>query len=368
VLVQRLQHLPTVPRFSTLRARLIALVLLTVLPGFGLVLFGDARRSISQNVFQLALITLLVTAAAALGAELFVFRQVKSLVEATRRLAAGDLTARSGLPYGKDELGQLGRSFDDMATALQARQARAERAEDDLRRTVEELRQTDEQRRRLLAYLTQAQEQERSRIASDIHDDSIQAITAMGIRLEMFKRALSDASQLRVLDELEGSVVLSVARLRHLLFHLRPPVLDREGLAPAIRMYLDEGLRDSPFTYGMENRFGSEPEPDTRTILYRIAQEALNNVRKHARASRVDVLLEELRGGFLVRIQDDGQGFDLDGASGPVPGHLGLTAMRERAELAGGWWRASSTPGEGTTIEFWLPPEGGRVAAHEAAG
>ena len=368
VLVQRLQHLPTVPRFSTLRARLIALVLLTVLPGFGLVLFGGVRRSLSQNVFQLALVTLLVTAAAALGAELFVFRQVKSLVQATRRLAAGDLTARSGLPYGPDELGQLGRSFDDMATALQARQAQAERAEEDLHRSVEELQQADEERRRLLAYLTRAQEQERSRIASDIHDDSIQAITALGIRLEMMKRALSDPDQLRVLDELEGSVVLSVARLRHLLFHLRPPVLDREGLAPAIRMYLDEVLRDSPFTYGVENRFESEPGPETRMILYRIAQEALNNVRKHARANRVDVLLGESQGGFLVRIEDDGQGFRLDGPSGPRPGHLGLTAMRERAELAGGWWRGSSTPGKGTRIEFWLPPEGGLALAQGVAG
>src|SRR2546427_3390258 len=206
VLVQRLQHLPTVPRFSTLRARLIALVLLTVLPGFGLVLFGGVRRSLSQNVFQLALVTLLVTAGAALGAELFVFRQVKSLVQATRRLAAGDLTARSGLPYGPDELGQLGRSFDDMATALELRQARAERAEDELHESLETLRRTDGERRRLLAYLAQAQEKERGRIAADIHDDSIQAITAVGMRLEMLKRRLSDPKELCVLSEVGGSV------------------------------------------------------------------------------------------------------------------------------------------------------------------
>jgi len=366
--VQRLQHLHTVPRFSTLRARLVALVLLTVLPGFGLVLFGDAHRTLSQNVSQLVLVTLLVTAAAALGAELFVFRQVKSLVGATRRLAAGDLTARSGLPYGRDELGQLGRSFDDMATALQVRQAQAERAEEELKRSVEELQQADDERRRLLAYLNQAQEQERSRIASDIHDDSIQAITAVGIRLEMLKRALSDPEQLRVLEELEASIVLSVARLRHLLFHLRPPVLDREGLAPALRVYLDEVLRDGPFTYGVENRFESEPGAETRTILYRIAQEALNNVRKHAKATRVDVLLEETGGGFLVRVEDDGCGFRFDGTPGPLPGHLGLTAMRERAELAGGWWRASSRPGRGTLIEFWLPAEGSLPALQVAAG
>src|SRR5436305_3421031 len=163
--MQRLQHQPTVTHLTTFRARLVLLVLLIVLPGFGLVLFGEIRRSFADNLLELLLIALLVTAAASLGAELFVLRRVKSLVEATCRLAAGDLTARSGLPYGRDELGQLGRSFDDMATALQARQARAERAEDDLRRTVEELRQSDEPRRRLLAYIRQAQQQARSRIA-----------------------------------------------------------------------------------------------------------------------------------------------------------------------------------------------------------
>lgn len=366
--MQRLQHLPTVSRFSTLRARLTVLVLLTVMPGFGLVLLGNIRQDVSHSLVQLALVGLLVTAAAALGSELFVFRQVKSLVGATRRLASGDLTARSGLPYGPDELGQLGRSFDDMATALQVRQVQAERAEEDLHRSVQDLQRTDEERRRLLAYLTQAQEQERSRIASDIHDDSIQAITAVGIRLGVLKRSLSDPDQLRVLDELEGSVVLSVARLRHLLFHLRPPVLDREGLAPAIRMYLDEVLRDCSLGYGVENRFESEPAPEIRTILYRIAQEALNNVRKHARATRVDVQLEECKGGFLVRIEDDGRGFGLDAASGPLPGHLGLTAMRERAELAGGWWRGSSIPGEGTTIEFWLPSDKSPARARGVAG
>jgi len=352
--MQRLQHQPTVTHLTTFRARLVLLVLLIVLPGFGLVLFGEIRRSFADNLLELLLIALLVTAAASLGAELFVLRRVKSLVEATCRLAAGDLTARSGLPYGRDELGQLGRSFDDMATALELRQARAERAEAELHRSLEALRRADAERRRLLAYLTHAQEQERGRIASDIHDDSIQAIAAVGIRLEVLKRTLGP-EQLQIMRGLEESIGLSVARLRHLLFELRPPVLDREGLAPALRMCLDEMFGESPPAHGVENGFDCEPPPEIRTILYRIAQEALNNVRKHARASRVDVVLEEMDGGFAVRIRDDGVGFTMNGSSPSPPGHLGLTAMRERSELAGGWWRATTSPGRGTTIEFWLP-------------
>jgi signal transduction histidine kinase len=334
---------------------LVLLVLLTVLPGFGLVLFGAAPRTSILSAIELALVGGLVVAAATLGAELFVLRRVRSLVQATERLAAGDLTARSGLPHGPDELGQLGRSFDEMATALQLRQARAERAEDELHRSMDTLRRTDAERRRLLAYLAQAQEQERGRIAADIHDDSIQAITAVGIRLEMMRRRLSDPEHLVVLEELEGSVVASIARLRHLLFELRPPVLDREGLAPALRMYLEEVCRDAGIDFTLTNGFRAEPPPDTRMILYRIALEALSNVRKHARAKVLDVDLEEIDWGYLVRIRDDGDGFVLDTTSDPVPGHLGLTAMRERAELAGGRWHVVSAPGVGTTVEFWLP-------------
>jgi signal transduction histidine kinase len=150
-------------------------------------------------------------------------------------------------------------------------------------------------------------------------------------------------------------VAMSVARLRNLLFELRPRVLDREGLAPALRSYLEEVGRDGGLTCRLRNDMRSDPPSETRTILYRIALEALVNVRKHAVASRVDVSLEERDGGYFVRIRDDGRGFSPDGPSVPLSGHLGLTAMRERAELAGGWWTAASRPGEGTLIEFWVP-------------
>jgi signal transduction histidine kinase len=363
--MQGLLHQPTAPRFSTLRARLVLLVLLTVLPGFALVLFGASPRTWVEHLIELGLVGGLVVAAAALGAEIFVLRRVRSLVAATRRLASGDLTARSGLPYGPDELGQLGRSFDDMATALELRQTRAERAEDELYSSLETLRRTDAERRRLLAYLAQAQEKERGRIAADIHDDSIQAITAVGMRLEMLKRRVFDPEQLSMLSELEDTVVTSITRLRHLLFELRPPVLDREGLAPALRMYLEEASRDGAVTFQLSNRFETEPPPETRTILYRIALEALSNVRKHAGARSIHVILEEFDRGYLVRIRDDGAGFVMDPLSDPLPGHLGLTAMRERAELAGGWWRAASAPGAGTTVEYWLPAPTSDREAHE---
>jgi signal transduction histidine kinase len=350
-------------RLSSLRTRVISLVLLAFLPG--LVLLLSTGRVIDTRLTAATLAALVVIAIGGAYADLFIVRRVRALVAATRQVAAGDLSPRIGPPYSRGELGQLARAFDEMAEVLHERYAETERAKSELQASLVVLQASDEERKRLLAHLTQAQEQERGRIASDIHDDSIQAMTAVGIRLETLRRRLTNPDQLRVLEELEETVVLSIARLRHLLFELRPPVLDREGLAPAIRVYLEELHKETGLAYQIDNRLMMEPAEDTRRILYRITQEALTNVRKHARARRVTVLLEEEERGFRIRVRDDGQGFSMEEPEQQAPGHLGLTAMRERAELAGGWWRVASSPRRGTAVEFWLPARGPRRALQE---
>jgi PAS domain S-box-containing protein len=219
-------------------------------------------------------------------------------------------------------------------------------------------------RRSLLAHLVAAGEEERARIADDIHDDSIQAITAAGMRLQILRRSLNDPEQLRLLAEFERTIQLSISRLRHLLFELRPPVLDNEGLSAALATYLDESGKDASTEYVLEDGLTTQPAPETRTILYRIVQEALVNTRKHAAASRVTVTLQERDGGVAVTVADDGAGFAVDGAT-PLPGHLGLRAMRERAALAGGTFSIESQPGSGTTVEVWVPAA---VPGAETAG
>jgi PAS domain S-box-containing protein len=210
------------------------------------------------------------------------------------------------------------------------------------------------ERRALLAHLVAAAEEERARIAGDIHDDSIQAITAAGMRLQIMRKSLDDPVQLAVLDELEETIQLSIARLRHLLFELRPPVLDNEGLSAAVEMYLREAEDQGETRYRLDDKLTSQPSLETRTILYRIIQEALTNVRKHARASTATVSLRERDEGYAVRVSDDGGGF-AGGSAAAEPGHLGLASMRERATLAGGWLRVDAVPSEGTTVEAWIP-------------
>ncbi len=219
-----------------------------------------------------------------------------------------------------------------------------------------ELERSIAERRAVLDHVVTAGEEERQRIAADIHDDSIQVMTAVGMRLQILRRGLSDDEQLVRISELQETVRLAIGRLRHLLFALRPPALDNEGLAAALHLYVEELGKSASTSYRLDDRLVSQPSQATRVIIYRIAQEVLTNVVKHAQASRSTILLSEREGGYFVRIEDDGIGFD-GSAARSRPGHLGLAAIQERAELADGWLKVESAPGAGTKVEFWLPPD-----------
>jgi PAS domain S-box-containing protein len=218
--------------------------------------------------------------------------------------------------------------------------------------TEHRLRAAAEERRRLLSRLVSAHEEERARIANDIHDDPIQQVTAVGMRLALLRAKLPE--ELRpTADELDRSIQMAIGRLRGLMFELRPAALEREGIETALRQYLLGTDEEEQIVFTIVNRMATEPSLDVRAAAYRVAQEALMNVRKHASASRVDIVLEDRNRGFALKIRDDGVGFECSGGS--PPGHLGLTAMRERAELAGGTCQIRSEPGLGTTVELWLP-------------
>jgi PAS domain S-box-containing protein len=228
------------------------------------------------------------------------------------------------------------------------------RTEEALRQTVEQLKEVDRNRRALLRRLVHAQEEERRAIARDIHDDTIQSMFAVGLNLATLGRVLHDAAQVAQLDVLERSVQESTDRLRHLLFELRPAALDEGGLAAALREYLEVMKRDNGIDVALVTSLERSPASETQVIAYRIAQEALGNVRKHARARRVECAVSVVEDGILTRIADDGVGFAED-RSRPVAGHLGLASMRERAEMAGGWFRIDSSAGKGCVVEYWIP-------------
>jgi PAS domain S-box-containing protein len=237
------------------------------------------------------------------------------------------------------------------------------RAHANLLASYEELRRADEERGRLLGRLIWAHEEEKVRIADELHDDSIQVLTAVGLRLSAL-RSQVDPSAEPELRQLEETISAAQSRLRLLLFELRPPSLDRVGLFAALAEYAERVTRDGHLSVDLEGVLDRDPFPNTRVLLYRLAQEALTNVRKHAKARRARLTVGWEGEGVLIRITDDGIGLQSEHLSVQMPGHVGLISMRERAELAGGWFRIESQPGRGTTVSFWIPDSAPGLTRH----
>ncbi|MEU4724682.1 PAS domain S-box protein [Nonomuraea dietziae] len=213
---------------------------------------------------------------------------------------------------------------------------------------------TLDERGRLLAHLVQAQEMERRRIAWDVHDDTIQSMVAVGMRLQLLAARLPPEYAATV-ERLDEAVSTAVHRLRGLTFRLRPPGLDGGSLVQAVDGYLAQALAGTGLTYTFTHDLQREPPPESAITIFRILQEALTNVRKHARATSVSVSMNAVDHGVLVRVVDDGAGLAQPVERLAGRDHFGLLEMRERAETAGGWWSVSGRPGEGTTVMFWVP-------------
>jgi PAS domain S-box-containing protein len=230
------------------------------------------------------------------------------------------------------------------------------RSEDELRASYELLRRADEDRRRLLSSLVSAQEEERQRVAGDIHDDPIQKLTAAGLRLEMLKSRNPPADQLAEVGTIQTLVEEAIARLRQMLFELSPRTLETGGLGVALVDYVDHANLEGGTRFRLEDRMTVELPQDIRTVAYRVILEALSNVRKHAFATNATIVIENDRqNGMRCRVTDDGSGFDSQEIQASPPGHMGLSSMRERVELAGGALQIRTAPGSGTTVEFTLP-------------
>ena len=220
------------------------------------------------------------------------------------------------------------------------------------RGTVERLRQLGQQRHRLLSSLVTVQEVERRRIAESIQDQT-QRLASLSMVLRAV--AMSDPEIERFDGFSEGRDALTIAtgELRDLVFELHPAVLETEGLVPALRLLLDRWESPDAPSFVVSDRLTRQPSAETGSALYRIAQEALTNVRKHSGATNVTVSIEEQDKGFSLVISDDGVGFDTRRA--PQRNRVGLISMRERAEIAGGSCSIRSRPGHGTKVETWLP-------------
>jgi signal transduction histidine kinase len=228
--------------------------------------------------------------------------------------------------------------------------------EENLRLTMELLKRTDEKRQALMEHLVTAQEEERRRIAIDVHDDSIQAMAAIGLRLQVMRRRAQSPELADQIAEVEDTVTNAIGRLRGLLFRLESQSVEAVGLARALTLYVAEVFPEAEPRTRVTSTMAAELNGPTQLVLYRIAQEAVNNIRKHANPLNVVVTLTDDDGGAVLAVQDDGAGFDPDETTKhALPGHLGMRSMQERAEIAGGRLSIESSPGQGTTVRCWVP-------------
>ncbi|MBH0180072.1 MAG: hypothetical protein HP491_19970 [Nitrospira sp.] len=288
--------------------------------------------SLARRLFRMALLMALV------GIPMWYFFQHLDRDEELKRLNAG-LQART------EELAAVNES-------LVVEVSEPMRTEQSLEASRGDLRQ-------LAAQLIRVQEEERQRIARDLHDDINQRLALLTIDVEALERQLSTAPThtLRAVRAIEDRVIELSDDVRHLAHQLHPSILNDLGLSIALQRLVD----DFTARTGVQSDFIDQDSLKIRdqqiaTCLYRVAQESLMNVSRHAKAKQVRIELARLRDGYRLMVSDDGVGFDKDRQRDKRE-RLGLLSMKERVALIGGMLDIESAEGQGTRVCAWVPLE-----------
>ncbi|MCL4535332.1 MAG: histidine kinase, partial [Bacteroidetes bacterium] len=224
----------------------------------------------------------------------------------------------------------------------------------------EEAREKEELRGQLLGKVISAQEEERKRIARELHDEFGQTLTGLIMNIESVEAAIStrQAQLKQRMASARACAVQALDELRKLTLGLRPSVLDDLGLVAAVRSYAQSYLDARSIHLQFEaGGIGGRLDPSVETALFRIVQEAIHNTTRHAGARRVHIRLEAGSGRITTVVEDDGSGFDVDDVlrPGSRPQSLGLLGIRERVTLLGGTFDIKSQPGRGTRLTVEVP-------------
>jgi signal transduction histidine kinase len=286
-----------------------------------------------------------------------VIRRLEQVARTLTRFGRGQRDLR--LPdEGPDEIGQVTAAFNEMGLRLHAEETQTASLTRDLRHLASE-------RRDLLQRLITAQEEERRRVARDLHDGLGQDLAGLAFGLEAVERLGGNPLEpLRAhLRQLRAQIAETTNRVYDMIFALRPSTLDDLGLAPALRAHAERALKDTGVKFELEaSGLTRRLPPEIETALFRAFQEALHNVARHAQASHVRLSLAAPDGHFEGEIVDDGCGFDVDAIqpNEHSPRGLGLLGMQERVTQCGGTLVIYSRPGAGTRLSVHVPlPEAG---------
>ncbi len=300
---------------------------------------GNEVGSLTFNLLALTGGVLLVSLVVGYLLATVLTRPLSRLAEAARAVGRGELSQRVDVG-DESEVGQVAVAFNAMTEKLQEKEA---------------------ERRQLLAKVMAAHEDERKRIARELHDEAGQALTSLLLGLKHLEDGSMDSSNKAKAAELRSLTARTLDLMRDMALELRPSTLDHLGLVAALERYVAEYGRK----HGLEADFdaggldGARLGPQTETALYRIAQEALTNVVRHARARGVSVLLESRSSRAILIVEDDGVGFNVEAVRHfrTAAGNLGIRGMEERALLVGGRLTIESKPGNGTAVFVEVPLE-----------
>lgn len=270
------------------------------------------------------------------------------LTQAVKNLSQRTMELADSVDELKREIDQRKRMEESLRTSEQVTSA-----------LLEESHQMQEELRHLSHQLLTAQEEERRRISRELHDVISQTLTGINVRLAELKgESVTSAKNLQ--EKIHTTQLLveqSVEIVHRFARELRPTALDDLGLIPALQAFMKGYMEETGIRVSLKCFAGVEQaEGDKRTVLYRVAQEALNNVARHARASRAEVNIQNLPGIIRMEITDDGQGFAVEGTpSAKKHNRLGLLGMKERVEMVGGSFHVESSPGSPTTVRVEIP-------------
>jgi signal transduction histidine kinase len=330
-------------------------------------LFAPARK-LEKNFLVLVIIFIFTSIVFAVGMSKSIVRPLKSLISATNRIAGGDLSKPVG-NLGSDEILILSRSFDDMRNKLADSLENIQKYNAELEHRVavrtEQIRKSQQRVERLLKKVISSEEEERKRIARGLHDEILQDLSAFLIKMDICRLDPGQINSAKI-DEMKSMIVKTVDDVHNVIQNMRPLILDDFGLEAAIVWLLDKHLVPKGIDYylGVDNfskkRFATRVE----ITLFRIVQESIINIARHADAKNVLITLAADERSVSVCIEDDGRGFDAQEIlKHPVESRrgLGILGMMERASLMEGKLMVHSVAGEGTRISVRVPlhpPEG----------
>lgn len=263
----------------------------------------------------------------------YVAQPLQELGVRANEIGQGKFDATAQFSGGVREISDLYGTLNDMAERLQSYQASLQD---------------------YVHAITQTQEEERERVARELHDETVQTLIALGHKAQMVQRSLTRDPSLagERIQEMRQMVAQAVDEVRRFSRALRPHYLEELGLVPALESLAQEVGTDIQ-VQGTPYRMNAEQE----LTCYRIAQEALNNARRHAQAQHITIEIRFEPAGITLQVRDDGRGFSIPRYLNDLTrsGHFGLIGMQERAQLAGGQFQITSQPGQGTTLRLYIP-------------